>query len=57
MDPKMDSGLLPSGESVEHDYDVLKELLPGEVIGIMDQILCFEVCFHCTPLVGSNGHI
>ena len=53
----MDSGLLTSGESVEHDYDVLRELLPGEVIGIMDQILCFEVCFHCTPMVGSNGHI
>jgi len=43
MDPKMDSGFLTSGESVEHDYDVLRELLPEEVIGIMDQLLCFEV--------------
>lgn len=43
MDPKMDSGFLTSGESVEHDYDVLRELLPEEVLGIMDQMLCFEV--------------
>lgn len=43
MDPKMDSGFLNSGESVEHDYDVLRKLLPEEVIGIMDQVLCFEV--------------
>ena len=39
----MDSGFLNSGESVEHDYDVLRNLLPEEVIGIMDQVLCFEV--------------
>ena len=41
----MDSGFLNSGESVEHDYDVLRKLLPEEVIGIMDQVLCFEVGF------------
>lgn len=45
MDPKMDSGHLEPGEILEDSYDVLKELLPEEVIGIMDQILCFEVCF------------
>lgn len=43
MDPKMDSGHLELGEILEDDYDVLKTLLPEEVIGIMDQLLCFEV--------------
>ena len=42
MDPKMDSGHLRSGETLEDDYDVLRKLLPEEVIGIMDQLLCFE---------------
>lgn len=46
MDPKMDSGFLRPGESVEHDYDVLRELVPEEVIGIMDQMLCFEMTWH-----------
>ena len=41
----MDSGFLNSGESAEHDYDVLRKLLPEEIIGIMDQVLCFEVGF------------
>ena len=40
----MDGGFLTSGVS-EHNYDVLKKLLPEEVIGIMDQLFCFEVCF------------
>lgn len=52
----MDSGFLTSGESVEHDYDVLRKLLPEEVIGIMDQLLCFEVCLRLNPIMGSNGH-
>lgn len=56
MDPKMDSGFLTSGESPEHDYDVLRELLPEEVIGIMDQMLCFEVCFRFAPIMAENGH-
>ena len=45
MDPKMDSGFLRHGETLEDDYDVLRELLPEEVIGIMDQMMCFEVGF------------
>lgn len=53
MDPKMDSGFLTSGECVEHDYNILRELLPEEVIGIMDQMLCFEVCICSTPMMGS----
>ena len=47
----MDSGFLTFGEPVEHDYDVLKELLPSEVIGIMDQMLCFEVCSRQIPMM------
>ena len=50
----MDSGVLTTGESVEHNYDVLRELLPEEVIGIMDQMLCFEVCFLPYPTMGSK---
>ncbi len=41
----MDSGYLTAGETLEDDYDVLRELLPEEVLGIMDQLLCFEVGF------------
>jgi hypothetical protein len=43
MDPKMDSGFLAPGESLEDDYDVLREPRPDEVVAIMDQLLCSEV--------------
>lgn len=43
MDPKMDSGYLTPGETLDDDYDVLRDLQPEEVIGIMDQLICFEV--------------
>lgn len=43
MDPKMDSGYLAPGETLDDDYDVLRHLEPEEVIGIMDQLICFEV--------------
>ena len=39
----MDSGFLEPGESLEDDYDVSGDLLPEEVLGIMDQLLCLEV--------------
>lgn len=39
----MDSGYLMARETLDDDYDVLRELLPEEVLGIMDQMLCFEV--------------
>ncbi|KAL6720174.1 N-alpha-acetyltransferase, non-catalitic subunit [Lecanora helva] len=42
MDPKMDSGYLTGGDAFEDDYDILRDLLPEEVLGIMDQMLCFE---------------
>ncbi len=43
MDSKMDSGHLGPGETLEDEYNVLRNLVPEEVIGIMDQILCHEV--------------
>lgn len=43
MDPKMDSGFAMGEESSEDAYDVMQELSPSEVIGIMDQLFCFEV--------------
>lgn len=47
MDSKMDSGYLAEGETLEDDYNVLDELMPEEVLGIMDQLLCFEVWIFC----------
>ncbi|KAL8833043.1 MAG: hypothetical protein Q9170_004548 [Blastenia crenularia] len=46
MDPKMDSGFLAKGESLEDEFDVLRELLPEEVVGLMDQMLCHEMAWH-----------
>ena len=43
MDPKMDSGFLGPGESLDEEYDVTRDLLPEEVLGIIDQLLCLEV--------------
>ncbi|KAN0075154.1 Mak10 subunit, NatC N(alpha)-terminal acetyltransferase domain containing protein [Elaphomyces granulatus] len=50
MDSKMDSGYLGGGENhaqaLEDDYDVMRELRPEEVLGIMDQLLCHEMAWH-----------
>ncbi|KAI1965877.1 N-alpha-acetyltransferase, non-catalitic subunit [Ophidiomyces ophidiicola] len=46
MDSKMDSGYLAPGEVLDDGYNVMRELLPAEIIGIMDQLLCFEVAWH-----------
>ncbi len=43
MDPKMDSGCLAPGESLDDDYDVTKPLGADEALGIIDQLLCHEV--------------
>ena len=43
MDAKMDSGFLAEGESLDEEYDVRRDLLPEEVLGIIDQLLCLEV--------------
>ena len=39
----MDGGLILNVKSPEDEYDVLQELSLGQVIGVMDQLLCFEV--------------
>lgn len=45
----MDSGYLGPGENQAHaledDYDVTRELSPEEVLGVMDELVCHEVCF------------
>lgn len=46
MDPKMDSGFLRPGETLEDDFDPLAPLLPEELIGIMDQLLSYEMSWH-----------
>ncbi|KAL8817087.1 MAG: hypothetical protein Q9223_004014 [Gallowayella weberi] len=46
MDPKMDSGFLKEDESLEDDFNDRKELLPEEMVGLMDQILCHEMAWH-----------
>ncbi|KAI1139645.1 Mak10-domain-containing protein [Hypoxylon sp. FL0543] len=46
MDPKMDSGVLAEGESLDEEYDVSRDLLPEEILGIIDQLLCLEMAWH-----------
>lgn len=46
----MDSGYLGPGENqaqaLEDDYDVMRELTPEEVLGVMDELLCHEMAWH-----------
>ncbi|KAI1381094.1 Mak10-domain-containing protein [Hypoxylon crocopeplum] len=46
MDSKMDSGVLAEGESLDEEYDVSRDLLPEEILGIIDQLLCLEMAWH-----------
>lgn len=46
MDPKMDSGCVKSEDELEELYDVSRKLLPEEVLGIIDQLLCLEVSLY-----------
>ncbi|KAI0006407.1 Mak10-domain-containing protein [Xylariaceae sp. FL0662B] len=46
MDKKMDSGVLAEGESLDEEYDVGRDLLPEEILGIIDQLLCLEMAWH-----------
>lgn len=50
----MDSGYLEPGETLEDEYDVSRHLLPEEVIGIMDQMLCYEVGPHSPNFVEAK---
>ncbi len=55
MDRKMDSGYLEPGETMEDDYDFSQTLLPEEIIGIIDQLLCHEVCNQIYPMDTHNN--
>ncbi|CAK7270961.1 N-alpha-acetyltransferase, non-catalitic subunit [Sporothrix epigloea] len=46
MDPKMDSGCVPAEELEDGDQQITRALLPGEVLGIIDQLLCLEMAWH-----------
>lgn len=46
MDPKLDSGYVAPGESLDDQYDVLQKLSPDQVVGIMDQLMCQEVSLY-----------
>ena len=52
----MDSGYLEPGEALEDEYDVLQSLPPEEILGIMDQLLCYEVG-HIASRKQARGHI
>lgn len=43
----MDSAVDDPHDELGELYDVKRELLPDEVLGIMDQLLCHEVWFIC----------
>lgn len=45
MDPKMDSGRIPSGDSFEPDFDVCAGLTAREVLWIMDELFRLEMSF------------
>ena len=49
MDPKMDSGCVAAGEDLEVLYDVTQHLLPEEALGVIDQLICHEVCLSICP--------
>ena len=43
MDPKLDSGYVAPGETLDDDFDPLQQLSPSQIAGIMDQLICQEV--------------
>lgn len=48
----MDSGYLEPGETMEDEFDYCQNLLPQEILGIIDQLLCHEVAiFSITGLM------
>lgn len=55
MNKKMDTGFLEFGETMEDNYDFSQELLPNEVIGIIDQLLCHEVWLYFNSVDAENN--
>ncbi|KAL9047417.1 MAG: hypothetical protein Q9214_000008 [Letrouitia sp. 1 TL-2023] len=54
MDPKMDSGYLENDDSLEDDWDAIQDLMPEEVVGVIDQMLSYEMAWHMGyPLLQS----
>lgn len=45
MDPKMDSGFVAPDEPFDSGFDVGQDLLPEELLFIMDRILCLEMAW------------
>jgi hypothetical protein len=46
MDPKMDSGFLAPGETLEDYYDASQDLKLSQVIGVIDQLISHEMAWH-----------
>ncbi|KAK3069221.1 N-alpha-acetyltransferase, non-catalitic subunit [Teratosphaeriaceae sp. CCFEE 6253] len=46
MDPKMDSGYVPPGDTVDSDFDVCQGLAASEVVWIMDELLRLTIVWH-----------
>ncbi len=46
MDPKMDSGFIPPGDTFEADFDPATPVSLPELLWVMDQILCLEIMWH-----------
>ncbi|KAK0836795.1 N-alpha-acetyltransferase, non-catalitic subunit [Friedmanniomyces endolithicus] len=46
MDPKMDSGYVPPGDTLEPDFDVCKGLPAEQVLWIMDELLSLTAVWH-----------
>ncbi|KAK0946508.1 N-alpha-acetyltransferase, non-catalitic subunit [Friedmanniomyces endolithicus] len=46
MDPKMDSGYVPLGDTLEPDFDVCKGLPAEQVLWIMDELLRLTAVWH-----------
>ncbi|EMC96229.1 hypothetical protein BAUCODRAFT_139082 [Baudoinia panamericana UAMH 10762] len=46
MDPKMDSGFVPTEDTLEPDFDVCSDLPAEQVLWIMDQLFCHLAAWH-----------
>lgn len=52
----MDTGYLEEGETMDDEYDTWKAILPEECLGVINQLLCLEVCnfIHVSGFVAQN---
>jgi hypothetical protein len=45
MNPRMDTGFLQNSDgTLDDDFDFDAPLTPQQVLGIMDELFCLEVC-------------